>query len=60
MNLAKAKELLEQDSEDPGSVFALDLSEAEALGAEAINWMLLARVHSPGSVPTLLHGETEE
>jgi len=60
MNLAKAKEILhlEELGEFEGTI--QDLNDAIRLGIEAITWFLLARVHSPGTVPDLLHGETKE
>lgn len=60
MNLAKAKELLQQDLNDPGSVDIVDLNEAQELSIEADTFIILSRVTTPGSVPTLLHGETED
>lgn len=59
MNLAKAKELLKQELDDPDSVNILDVEEAQKLLIEAASFILLSRVTTPGSVPTLLAGETE-
>lgn len=60
MNLAKAKEISKdaQTSLEKGKFY--DHADAVGILIEAASWMLLARVTTPGSVPTLLNGETED
>jgi len=60
MKLSKAKEILKDYLRGDEPDITSDLPDAIRLLIEAGSWMLLARVTTPGSVPTLLHGETED
>lgn len=60
MNLAKAKELNKESEQSLRQHKFIDYADAIKLSNEAVEWMLLCRVTSPGTVPDLLHGETKE
>lgn len=60
MNLAKAKELNKESEKSLRKGKFTDHADAIKLSNEAVQWMLLCRVTSPGTVPTLLNGETEK
>lgn len=59
MNLDRAKELNKESEKSLRSHKFVEHADAIKLTNEAAEWILLARVHSPGAVPDLLHGETE-
>ena len=60
MNLKKAKELLIFELKTYKDIHSPDINEALRLSIEADTFIILSRVTTPGSVPTLLHGETED
>lgn len=57
MNLPKAKELLQLDLDDPGSVPIEDLNQAQEIGIAAINRILLARSYGDKHTLNRLPGE---
>lgn len=60
MTLKKAKELLQQDLDDPGSVDITDLNQAQTIGIEAIAYILKERyANFPHHIP-ILKGETKD
>jgi len=60
MKLEKAKELLQQDLDDPGCVDITDLNEAQRLGIEAMKRLFWIRTRGYRNLTELLPGETED
>lgn len=60
MTLIKARELLQMDIDDPGSVPTEDLNQAKEIAIEAIKRILFTRMDKYPSYSPLLPGETKE
>jgi len=59
MTLEKAIEILTSFNHRQWRPDLYDTRDAIRLGIEAMTFIQMSRVTSPGSVPTLLHGETQ-
>lgn len=60
MNSKKAIELNKEVWDSLDKHKFPDHADAVLIGNEALKWIILCRVTSPGTVPELLHGETKE
>lgn len=60
MNAKKAIELNKESEKSLRQGKFIDHADAVAFSNEALKWIILCRVTSPGTVPTLFHGETKE
>lgn len=59
MKLSKARELNKESEKSLRDHKFIDHADAINLSIEVIKWVELCRVTSPGTVPTLFHGETK-
>lgn len=60
MKLEKAKDLNRESEKSLRRGRFTDHADAIKLSNEVLTWAILCRVTSPGTVPTLFHGETKE